>query len=68
VGPGPVMGEEDIMYCGVSPCSTNTRQQYNARKNQLSLTSSGMLGRMAEGYGSPGPRIFDEGSLRPTTK
>jgi hypothetical protein len=23
---------------------------------------------MAEGYGSPGPRLFDEGSLRPTTK
>jgi hypothetical protein len=27
-----------------------------------------MLGRMAEGYESPGPRLFDEGSLRPTTK
>jgi hypothetical protein len=23
---------------------------------------------MAKGYGSPGPRLFDEGSLRPTTK
>jgi hypothetical protein len=56
------------MYCGESLRSTNTRQQHNARKTQLSSSSSGMLGRMAEGYGSPGPRLFDEGSLRPMTK
>jgi hypothetical protein len=62
------MGEEDIMYCGVSLRSTNTWWQHNAHENQLSLSSRGMLGRMAEGYGSPGPRLFDEGSLRPTTK
>jgi hypothetical protein len=68
VGPGPVMGEEDIMYCGASSHSTNTRQQHKAHKNQSSLSSSGMLGRMAEGYVSSGPRLFDEGSLRPTTK
>jgi hypothetical protein len=68
VGPGPVMGEEDIMYCGVSLHSTSTRQQHKAHKNQSSLSSSGVLGQMAKGYGSPGLRLFDEGSLRPTTK
>jgi hypothetical protein len=68
VGPGPVMGEEDIMYCGASSHSTNIRQQHNTHENQSSLSSHGVLGRMAEGYGSPGPRLSDEGSLRPTTK
>jgi hypothetical protein len=68
MGPGPVMGVEDIMYCGASSCSTNTRQQHEAYENQSSLSSSGMLGRMGEGYGSPGLRLFDEGSLRLTTK
>jgi hypothetical protein len=56
------------MYCGASSRSTNTRQQHKAHKNQSSLSSSGMLGQMAKGYGSPGPRHFDEGSLRPMTK
>jgi hypothetical protein len=56
------------MYCGVSLHSRNTRQQHKAHENQSSLSSSGVPGRMAEGYGSPGPRLFDEGSLRPTTK
>jgi hypothetical protein len=68
VGLGPVMGEESIMNCGASPCDSNTRQQHKAHENQLSLSSSGMLGQMAKGYGSPGPRLFDKGSLRPTTK
>jgi hypothetical protein len=68
VGPGPVMGEEDIMYCGVSPRSTNTQQQHKTHENQSSLSSSGMLGRVVEGYGSPRPRLFDKGSLRPMTK
>jgi hypothetical protein len=44
VGPGPVMGEEDIMYCGASSHSTNTQQQHKAHENQLSLSSSGVLG------------------------
>jgi hypothetical protein len=44
VGSGPAMGEEDIMYCGVSSCSTNTQQQHKAHENQSSLSSSGMLG------------------------
>jgi hypothetical protein len=61
VGPGPVMGEEDIMYCGASLCSTNTRQQHKAHENQSSLSSSGMLGRMAESYGSPGPGFLMRG-------
>jgi hypothetical protein len=68
VRPGPTMGEEIIMNHGVSPCDSNTQQQHKAHENQSSLSSSGMLGQMAKGYGSPGPRLFDEGSLRPTTK
>jgi hypothetical protein len=68
VGLGHILGEEDIIYCGASSHSTNIRQQHKAHKNQSSLSSSGVVGRMAEGYGSPGPRLFDEGSLRPMTK
>jgi hypothetical protein len=68
VGPGPVMGEESIMNRGASPCDSNTQQQHKTHENQSSLSSSGVLGRMAEGYGSPMSRLFDEGSLRPTTK
>jgi hypothetical protein len=56
------------MNCGVSPRDSNTREQCKAHENQSSLSSSGMQGQRAEGYGSPGPRLFDDGSLRPTTK
>jgi hypothetical protein len=68
VGPGPIMGEESIMNHGLSPHDSNNRQQHKAHENQSSLSFSGMLGRMVKGYGSPGPRLFDEGSLRPMTK
>jgi hypothetical protein len=62
------MEEESIMNHGASSHNSNTWQQHKAHENQLSLRSSGVLGRMAKGYGTPGRRLFDEGYLRPKTK
>jgi hypothetical protein len=57
-----------IMNRGASPRDSNTQEQHEAHENQLSPCSSGTQGQRAEGYGSPGPRLFDDGFLRPATK
>jgi hypothetical protein len=49
------------MNRGVSPCNSNTQEQHRAHENQLSLSSSGLQGQRACGYGSPGTRLFGWG-------
>jgi hypothetical protein len=56
------------MNSGASPHDSNTREQHKAHENQSSLSSSGMQGQRAWGYGLPGTRLFDKGSPRPMTK
>jgi hypothetical protein len=64
VGPSPGgLKREDIMNCGASLHNSNTREQNKVHENQLSLSSSGVQGQRAWGYGSPGTRLFGWGGL-----
>jgi hypothetical protein len=66
----PVPEWERRMLCTVEhPCAAQISERMQNTRESVVTEFRWFAGRQwAEGYGSPGPRLFDDGSLRPTTK